>query len=263
MKGFYTQIWIVILLGFTLSSYLPREKTFSEGPIKTLIIDPGHGGKDPGALGTLTYEKHIALSVALLLEEILHEELPNLKVVLTRTKDEFVELHQRASIAKDNHGDFFMSIHCNGLENHSVYGTETFIMGINEGQEDYERVVSENESILFEENYSEMYGGFDPNSPEGIIFFRLLKNAFRRESTFMAQKVQFQYTQRLNRRGRGVKQAPFIVLYLSGMPAILTEMGFISNEVEEKFMSSETGQQYLAYALFRAVRDYNLDFTQY
>ncbi len=262
MKGLVVKLWVVILLGLSLSSYHSREKRFIEGPIKTLVIDAGHGGKDPGAVGKITYEKHIVLSVALQLKEIFETEFPQLKVILTRDNDEFVELHQRAAKAKDYQGDFFVSLHCNGLENNEIFGNETYIMGINEGQEDYERIVAENEAILFEEGHKEMYGGFDPNSPEGIIFFRLLKNAFRRESTFMAKNVQFQYTKRLNRHGRGVKQAPFIVLYLSGMPAILTEMGFISNELEEKFMSSESGQQYLAYAIFRAVRDYNLDFIQ-
>lgn len=253
---------VTISLGFILSSYQQTPRQFVDGPIKTIVIDPGHGGKDPGALGERSTEKDIVLKVALYLKEILAEELPSLRVVMTRDHDNFVELHQRAAFAQEHQGDFFVSIHCNGLENRSPYGTETYIMGINSWQESYERIVAENESILFEENHEEMYGGFDPSSAEGFIYFKLLKNVFRHESSRMASKVQEQYAYKLKRVDRGVKQAPFVVLYQSGMPAILTEMGFISNPREEAFLSSERGQKYLAAAIYRAIKNYNIEFVR-
>lgn len=228
-------------------------------PIKTLIIDPGHGGKDPGAVGARYYEKDLALQISLKLRDLIQADMPEVKVVMTRDDDTFIELYKRGEIAKENQGDFFVSIHCNGLKNKSKFGTETYVLGLNEGQENYERVIAENEAILFEENYQEMYGGFEPSSPEGYIFFRLLKNIFRQESTRLADKVQANYDD-LGRKGRGVKQAPFVVLYLSGMPAILTEVGFITNYDEETYLASEDGQAEIAKSLFDAVKVYNTEF---
>ena len=147
-------------------------------PIQTLIIDPGHGGKDPGAVGARYYEKDLALQIALKLRDKVREEMPEVKVVMTREDDTFIELYRRGEIAKENKGDFFISIHCNGLKNKTKFGTETYVLGLNEGQENYERVIAENEAILFEDNYREMYGNFEPSSPEAYIFFRLLKNVF-------------------------------------------------------------------------------------
>lgn len=255
-------LWLGILVGLSLmlTSYAPVEVPFSEGLIKTVIIDAGHGGKDPGSLGARYHEKDLALNIALQLKRILNQNLPDLKVVMTRDDDTFIELHQRGEIAKQNEGDFFISIHCNGLENKTKFGTETYVLGINEGQENYERIIAENEAILFEENYEEMYGGFDPSSPEGFIYFKLLKNIFRNESMHFAKKVQGQYKSRLKRKDRGVKQAPFVVLYVSGMPAILTETGFITNYKEETFLASEVGQIYIASGIYRALKEYNMEF---
>lgn len=231
----------------------------SGGKIHTLVIDAGHGGKDPGALGRDHYEKDITLAVALQLRRILNREMPEIEVVLTRDSDEFIELKRRGEIAQEAGGDFFISIHCNGLNDRSKYGTETYILGTNPGQESYSRIISENQAILFEENYQEDYGGFDPSSPEGFIYFRLLNNAFREESFRLAEKIQRQFARRLGRKSRGVKQAPFVVLYACGMPAVLSEIGFITNGAEEIFLASEEGQVYVASALYRAIKEYNLE----
>ncbi|MCB0837707.1 MAG: N-acetylmuramoyl-L-alanine amidase [Bacteroidetes bacterium] len=260
MKSAKFLLFILLLSGFSVTSFIPAPPDPSEGMIKTVIIDPGHGGKDPGAVGKRYYEKDISLQVGLQLKRILNECLPHIKVVMTRDTDEFIELHQRAAMAQDNKGDFFISIHCNALENRTKFGTETYVLGINPGQENYQTIIAENEAILFEENYGELYGGFDPSSPEGFIYFKLLKNVFRTESSHLAQKIQHQYGDRLGRKSRGVKQAPFIVLYLSGMPAILTEMGFITNYEEETFLASEVGQIFLATGIYRAVKAYNMEF---
>jgi N-acetylmuramoyl-L-alanine amidase len=260
MKSAKLLLFILLLSGFSSTSFMIPAPNPADGKIKTVIIDPGHGGKDPGAVGKRYYEKDIALKVGLQLKRILNENLPHIKVVMTRDTDEFIELHQRATMAQENKGDFFISIHCNALENRSKFGTETYVLGINPGQENYKTIIAENEAILFEDNHAELYGGFDPSSPEGFIYFKLLKNVFRTASFRLAHKVQHQYGSRLGRKSRGVKQAPFIVLYLSGMPAILTEMGFISNYKEESFLASEVGQIFLATGMYRAIKGYNMEF---
>ncbi|WNJ19348.1 N-acetylmuramoyl-L-alanine amidase [Pontibacter sp. G13] len=250
----------LLLVGWVSSGFwMPRE-IGSDGPIKTLVIDPGHGGKDPGAVGKDHYEKEIALQVSLKLRDLLAERNPGIKVVMTRDDDTFIPLNKRAEIAQDHSGDFFLSIHCNGATKSDRNGTETFVLGINKGQENYATIIRENEAILFEENYQDIYGGFDPSSPEGFIYFALLKNAFRMESTRMADKIQTKYREDLERVDRGVKQAPFVVLYLSGMPSVLTELGFITNPKEEAWMASEAGTDSLAESLYQSIVEYNLEF---
>ncbi|MDX1909225.1 MAG: N-acetylmuramoyl-L-alanine amidase [Bacteroidia bacterium] len=226
------------------------------GPITTLIIDAGHGGKDPGAVGARFYEKDITLRVALRLRDLLREQMPDLRVVLTREDDQFVTFERRATIAQANKGDFFISIHCNSMKLKNRQGAEAYVLGINEGQEGYETYIKENEAALFEENYREVYGGFDPRSPEGVIYFKVLKDVYRAESTRMAGLIQQQLHHRALRTDRGVKQAPFFVLYLSGMPSVLCEIGFISNPQEEIFLGSDLGQTAIASSICQAIRQY-------
>ncbi|MEL7534682.1 MAG: N-acetylmuramoyl-L-alanine amidase [Bacteroidota bacterium] len=230
------------------------------GPIRTLIIDPGHGGKDPGAVGASTYEKDVALGVGLKLKEIVNQNLPQVKVVMTRESDDFIPLYERGEIAQDNEGDFFISIHCNGIGNKHSHGAETYILGVNKGQENYERIIEENQAVLFEDNFGEFYGGYDPQSAEANILFDLTSGALRSESKHLAEKVQIHYAEAKGRNNRGVKQAPFIVLYMCGMPAILTEIGFITNEKEEAFLGSEEGQEVIANGLFQSIEAYNQEF---
>ncbi len=241
-------------IGLSLS---PVSRPFVEEGITRLVIDAGHGGHDPGTVGKENYEKDIALAVALKVEALIRENLPEVTVIMTRETDVFVPLYERARIAKENHGDLFLSIHCNSFPLKERSGSETYVMGINEGQENYGRIIAENEAILFEKNHQEMYGGFDPSSPEGFIYFRLLKNTFRRESSRLARMVEKQYQDRMNRPSWGIKQAPFLVLYQSGMPAILSEIGFLSNEADERLLASAFGQQKIARSIFEAVKTYN------
>ncbi|MEL6675498.1 MAG: N-acetylmuramoyl-L-alanine amidase [Bacteroidota bacterium] len=261
MKNAFRKISMIVgccLVGSLFSSYLPVDKP-TNGKIKTLVIDAGHGGKDPGAVGKRFYEKDLALKIAIQLRRIMAENMPHVRVVMTRDDDVFVPLNERGSIAKESEGDFFVSIHCNALNDRSKFGTETYVLGTNPGQDNYRTIIAENEAILFEENYGEMYGGFDPSSPEGFIYFKLLKNAFRNESVRLGNKIQHQYSRRLGRKSRGVKQAPFIVLYHCGMPGVLTETGFISNYEEETFLGSDTGQIYIASSIYRAIKEYNME----
>lgn len=226
------------------------------GFVNTVVIDPGHGGRDPGALGRRAREKHITLAISLKLGEYIKEHLPDVKVVYTRTTDEFVELWRRAQIANENQADLFISIHCNSARNTAATGTETFVMGLHRSQANLEVARKENASILFEEDYMETYEGFDPHSPEANIIFTLYQNAYLDQSLAVASMVQGQFRERARRVDRGVKQAGFLVLYQVTMPGILVEAGFLSNPREEEYLSSETGQAHIASAIFRAFRDY-------
>ncbi len=257
-KGILTAWMVLAFLCLSSGMEADRPNRAFSG-IRTLVIDAGHGGKDPGAVGKLYYEKNITLAVAKQLQRVLAQEMPEIRVVLTRETDEFIELHRRGQIAKEAGGNFFLSIHCNGMEDRSKAGTETYVLGTNPGQESYQRIITENQAILLEDNHEEVYDHFDPSSPEGFIFFSLLKNSYREESLRLADKIQHQFQSRLGRTNRGVKQAPFVVLYACGMPSLLTEIGFITNAEEEKFIGSEDGQIFIASAIYRAIKEYNLE----
>lgn len=225
--------------------------------IKTVVIDAGHGGQDPGAKGPGgTQEKLVALQVGLLLGKKLETAFPDLKVIYTRRTDVFIPLHERASIANRNNADLFISIHCNATTSRSPYGTETFVLGLHKSEDNLEVAKRENSVITLESNYEAMYDGFDPKAPETHILLALNQNAFLEQSTLFAQKVQNQYTYNLNRLNRGVKQAGFAVLYRTTMPSVLTELGFLSNPEEERYLASSKGQEELANALLTAFKEY-------
>lgn len=227
-----------------------------DGFVRTVVIDPGHGGRDPGAVGRISRESDIVLAIGLKLGEYIKENFDDVKVIYTRTTDVFVPLHERARIANDNKADLFISIHCNASRSGTAYGTETFVMGLHRSEENLEVAREENAAILFEDNYMEIYDGYDPNSPEANIIFTLFQNAYLEQSLTMASFVQEQFRNRARRKDRGVKQAGFLVLYRVTMPAVLVEAGFVSNPAEEKYLASETGQTHIASAIFRAFRDY-------
>jgi N-acetylmuramoyl-L-alanine amidase len=227
-----------------------------QGFVNTVVIDAGHGGRDPGAVGKNSREKDITLAIALKLGKYINESMPDVKVIYTREKDEFVELFRRAQIANENHADFFISIHCNSAKSTAAYGTETFVMGLHRSDANLEVARKENASILFEEGYMETYEGYDPHSPVASIIFSLYQDAYLKQSLTMASHVQDQFRERAQRVDRGVKQAGFLVLYHVTMPGILVEAGFLSNPREEQYLLSESGQVHIASALFRAFRDY-------
>ncbi len=224
--------------------------------VRTVVIDPGHGGREPGAVGRRSMEKDIALAIGLKLGQYIRENIPDVEVIFTRDSDVFVPLHERAQIANDNNADLFISIHCNSTVNSLAQGTETFVMGLHRSQANLEVARRENKSILYEDDYLETYDGFDPNSPEANIIFALYQNAYLDQSLQMASLVQQQFRDRARRIDRGVKQAGFLVLYQIAMPGILIETGFLSNPAEEQYLMSESGQAYIASAIFRAFRDY-------
>ncbi len=220
------------------------------------MIDPGHGGYDPGSLGSFTKEKNINLAIALKTGEYIEENIKNVTVIYTRKDDSTVDLMERPIIANKNNADLFISIHSNWWKLKSVTGAETYIMGPAQNEENLAVAMKENEVIYLEDNYSTKYQGFDPKSPESYIIFSLTQNVYQKQSTQLASKIQTQFTERVNRKDRGVKQAEFWVLYKTSMPSVLVETGFLTNPIEEKFLASEQGQDYIASAIFRACRDY-------
>lgn len=228
--------------------------------VKTIVIDPGHGGHDGSTRGKFSKEKDVALEIALKLGKAIEKEMKDVKVLYTRKTDVFVKLYERIAVANDNKADLFISIHLNSMpitrrgQNSGVKGTETFVSGFHRlGQQDV--AVRENASLLLEENYKENYNGFDPNDPESYIIFNLMKNRYRDQSVRFASLIQEEFAS-VGRVDRGVKEQGLAVLATAGMPAVLTEIGFISNPEEEKYMNSSYGQTEIVNNLVNAVKKY-------
>lgn len=227
--------------------------------VKKVVIDAGHGGKDPGTRGVFSKEKDIALGIALALGRIIKENMKDVEVIYTRKDDRFIELEQRAEVANTNNADVFISIHANAISLASVHGTETYVMGTNKLEGNIAVAKRENSVILMEENYEETYEGFDPLVPESHILFSLYQHAYLNNSLRLAEKIEKQFKQRVGRRSRGVKQDGFWVLWRTSMPSVLVEVGFLSNAGEEKYLNTESGQVYIASGIFRALRDYKTE----
>ncbi len=232
--------------------------------IKTVVIDAGHGGKDPGALGSKSREKDIALSVALKTGKYIEDNFSNIKVIYTRKTDVFVDLYKRGQIANDANADLFISIHCNANTSSKIYGSETYVLGIedNRTKRNMNVAMMENAAILLEENTEEKYGGFDPKSPEALIGLTLLQNNNLDLSLNIAGKIQKQFSERVGRKDRSVYQAGFLVLWKTSMPSVLVELGYLSNSSEENFLRSKEGQVYMASAIYRAFKEYKSEFEK-
>ncbi|MCH7410109.1 N-acetylmuramoyl-L-alanine amidase [Belliella sp. DSM 111904] len=254
-------ILVISLITFSVlfMSFHPTGSRAPEFKLKTIVIDAGHGGKDPGALGSSSREKDITLKVAIQVGKYIQENIPDVKVIYTRQSDVFVDLKERSNIANRNKADLFISIHCNSAANRSAYGTETFVMGTKNFEANFDIVKKENSVILLEDNYKENYEGFDPTSPESYIMFNIMQKAFLSNSLSLASKIESDFTGRVSRHSRGVKQAPFYVLWTTSMPSVLVELGFISNANEERFLNSKDGQTYLASAIYRSIKAYKED----
>ncbi len=225
--------------------------------IKTIVIDAGHGGKDPGCSGRHSREKHIALAVALAFGSKIEAQYPDVRVIYTRKTDVFIPLHERAAIANRNNADVFISIHCNYIPKASfVNGSETYVMGLHRAKENLAVAKRENAAILLEDNYEKNYGDFDPNSNEGHIILSMFQNAYLEQSIFLAEKIEGRIASSAQRHSRGVKQAGFLVLRETTMPSILVETGFLSNRQEEGFLSTAAGQELMAQALLEGFQDY-------
>ena len=230
--------------------------------IKTIVLDAGHGGKDPGALGTGRYEKtekDIALDVTLKLGNYLEKYFSDLTIIYTRKGDTFPTLKDRTDLANNSKADLFISIHCDSFTKSSAKGSSSHVMGLRYTEANLRVAQKENSVIYLEDNYLENYNGFDPNSPESIIAFSLSQTTHLNHSILIAQKIQEQFKKRVNRVDRGVKQTPLWVTRATSMPSVLIELGFISNNEEEDFLNSEIGQDYMASAIYRAIKEYKND----
>ena len=256
----YRNVSCVFLLGCFLLfvSFVGGDKK-TTNKIKTIVIDPGHGGKDSGTMGTKRYriyEKHVALDVSLKLGSYINQSFPDIDVIYTRDSDVFLQLNERTEIANKVDADLFISIHCDGFTNPQPSGASVFVMGMSKLKENMDVAMRENSAMYLEDNYQQKYEGFDPKSKESYIVFSLMQNAYLNQSLNIAEKVEKEFSTRANRKSRGVKQAPFYVISRTNMPSILVECGFLTNPQEEDFLHSDIGQDYIASAIFRAFRSY-------
>lgn len=280
--------YFVVLAGFafTFLSFKEPPKTAVSG-VKVVVIDPGHGGKDPGCQGSIHREKDVALAVALKLGKYIEDHYKDVKVIYTRTTDVFVELEDRAQIANKAKADLFISIHCNAAgkpvmvrdsktgkkrpktyrnkkgklvvvetTNPVPFGTETYVMGLKNEEGKMKVATRENSAIFYEEDYEKKYGGFDPESEESYIIMSNYTSAYVIQSANLAMKFQEEYSRKAGRIDKGVHRQSIWVLWRTSMPSILTEIGYLTNPLEEKFLGSDKGQEYLAKAMFRGFRRY-------
>jgi N-acetylmuramoyl-L-alanine amidase len=244
-------ITMLALLFLWASVLQAQEKTF------IVVIDAGHGGKDPGAKGAHINEKAINLAVALKLGNLITADHHDVNVIYTRKTDHFVELSERANIANRNKADLFISIHANSLKKgcQKIKGTETYTLGLAKSEENLNVAMLENSVILLEDNYQQQYAGFDPNSSESYIIFEFLQNKHMEQSITFASEIQKSFSS-AKRTNRGVRQAGFLVLKATTMPAVLIELGFICNQDEERYLRSTEGQNQLARAIYKAFVKY-------
>ena len=251
---------IFLFLAFTLIHFSGLAQDVSVPyRMKTIVIDAGHGGKDPGNLGTGRYktrEKDIALDVALRVGGYIEKQFPEIKVIYTRSTDVFIGLDGRTEVANDAKADLFISIHCNAFTNPESNGVETFVLGLHRNKENLQVAMKENSAIFLEDDYKTKYEGFDPNSAESIIALTIMQSAYLQQSLTISSYIQQQFKSRVGRRDRGVKQAGFLVLRKTTMPSILVELGFLTNAVEEDFLNSENGKSYMSSAIFRGFKEY-------
>ena len=257
MKRNLLHIWLIFAaLLFTMAA--PQCAVAQKGKKKpfTVVIDPGHGGVDPGALGRRAREKVVNMNVSKALAEMIKDEFPEIKVIFTRTTDVKIPLARRAAIANDAKADLFISIHSNAAKSRKAHGCETFTLGAGSSAEAKAAAMYENEVILLEDNFEETYKGFDPRSSESYIIFELIRNHDMEKSIALAEAVQKGMVKSTKLYNRGVSSAGFLVLHKTVMPSILVEVGFISNPTEEKYIASKKGQRELARGIFNGFANY-------
>ncbi len=283
---FFNLLLAQVLVVLCFSSF-NTHKDDPKRKVRTIVIDPGHGGKDPGCNGVSCKEKEVSLAVALKLGKLIEEHIKDVKVIFTRKTDVFVELEDRARIANDNNADLFISIHCNAAgkpvmikdkktgkmrpktfknskgktivvetANPEPFGSETYVMGLKNEEGKMKVAQRENSAMLLEDNYETKYQGFDPNSEESYIIMSNYTSSYVIQSASLALKIQDQYLNKAGRVDKGVHRQSIWVLWRTSMPSVLTEIGYLTNPQEEKFLGSEKGQTYIAACLFRAFRKY-------
>jgi len=240
----------------TLTLVIIINGVFSQGTFK-VVVDAGHGGKDPGNTGNGFLEKKIALNIALKLGENLEQN--NIEVVYTRKSDVFVDLFDRANLANRSDAQLFISIHCDSHTS-QAYGAGTFVLGLHANQRNFEVAKKENSVIFYEDDYNTRYDGFDPNNPESVIGLTLMQEEYLDQSILAASYIQNSFVDKLNRKNRTVKQAGFIVLKYTYMPSVLVETGFLTNKSEGMYLNSDKGQTEMADAISSAIIEYKDNF---
>ena len=270
MRNIYLYIYKILLSVLLISLPLRIDANDKSLGLRTVVIDAGHGGKDPGGVSKdrKTYEKNLVLDIAKRFGQKIKEKYPDVKVIYTRSTDVYITLNERAAIANRNNADLFISIHTNANDSPSVHGASVHILGqsrdpkrdLYAGKMDVSK--RENSVILLEEDYSTDYQGFDPNSPESFIFFNLMQNAYYEQSVLFASKVD-EYLRKTDfavSSYTGIHQDPFWLLWKTAMPAVLLELAFVTNPAEYKYLSSEAGQDEVAERLFKAFSSYKTKF---
>ena len=245
-----------ILIASALLMLSANEPEKAGTKVSVVVIDPGHGGKDPGTHGKNLREKDVALKISLALGGYIERNMPNVKVIYTRKDDTFIELNERAEIANRANADLFICIHANSVPGRDTQGTETYVMGLHVTEQNFSVSKRENSVMLLDENYKEKYEGFDPSSPESYILFSLAQSAYQESSLKFAEKIEAQFKNKAGRNSLGVKQAGFWVLWKTTMPSVLIEVGFLTNQKEEQFLGSLQGQDAMAASIYRAFKDY-------
>ncbi|MCB0448376.1 MAG: N-acetylmuramoyl-L-alanine amidase [Gelidibacter sp.] len=245
-------VFVVVIFTFSLTSAYALQNNKEKFIV---VLDAGHGGKDPGKNSKYGYkEKDIALKVVLAVGKEL-EKNPDFKVIYTRKTDVFVELKDRAKIANDANADLFVSIHCNAHHT-EAYGTETYVLDLKNTNRNFEVAKAENEVIFLEDDYEKHYGGFNPNSPESSIGISLLQEEYTESSILLASMIEKNFVKKANRKSRGVKQASLWVIHQTAMPSVLIETGFVTNKEEGAYLNSDKGQSEVSQSIIDAIMDY-------
>src|SRR5690554_2227137 len=245
---------LLVVMVFTITVSFAADSGQTPPREFVVVLDAGHGGKDPGKVAHGYKESHIALNIVLKIGAEL-EKIPNIKVIYTRKTDVFLKLSERAAIANKNNADLFVSVHCNAHSS-QAHGTETFVLGLHKNQANFEVAKRENEVIYLEDNYEENYGGFDPNAPESLIGMMLMQEEYLDQSILLASLVQNNIVSNLKLSDRSVKQAGFWVLHNTYMPSVLIETGFLTNKREGAYLNSTKGQNEMAREIGNAIKTY-------
>jgi len=257
-KGFdlihFYRLLIIIVVFFIMNPLNARNK--APKGLETVVIDAGHGGKDPGAVVGKAREKDIVLEIALKLGNYIKENLPDVRVIYTRNTDVFVPLFERSVIANRNNADLFISIHANYCSTPSVKGTETYVLGLHRTVDNLNVAKKENSVILLEQDYTTRYEGFDPNLSESYIMFELIQNTHIDQSVAFAGILQDSFRQHAQRASRDVRQAGFLVLRETAMPGVLIETGYLSNQAESNYLMTSKGRATLAFSIFNSFKEY-------
>jgi len=257
---------ILLLIYTGLNSFIPVNDTLktSSFKFKTIVIDAGHGGKDPGAHGSYALEKNVALAIAKKLRRALTEQMNSTNVIMTRSDDTFIELNRRSAIANENHGNLFISIHCNSSPERTASragkpkGVMLLVYGLHRSKEQFE-AIRENSSIYIEKDYKTKYAGYDENDPTNRIILNLYMQKYRKQSIQFADLLNKEFKNIDNRQSIGVKEQGVLVLAHSAMPAVLVETGYINNPGEEAYLTSEEGQDAIVQSIVRAIKLYKKD----